>query len=236
MRVLLGADRIVVGQVAALLEGEEHHLRVRRARDGDAVELRDGSGLVGSGRLTNERDTWRVVVEALERMPAPATLLLAVGAGDRERFGVVVEKAVELGVTAVVPLETERTRSVSSRVRPAHLDRLRRQALEAVKQSGNPWACSVEAPVTLVEYLERPTEGERWLADAKGDTPPAVLHAQSCAILVGPEGGFTHQERQNALAAGYRPLTLAPHILRLETAAIAAAALVQTARRRGRHG
>ena len=70
-----------------------------------------------------------------------AELTLAVGAGDRDRFAWLVEKAVELGVTAVVPLETERTAGVATRVATTqHLAKLRRQALEAIKQCGAAWA------------------------------------------------------------------------------------------------
>jgi 16S rRNA (uracil1498-N3)-methyltransferase len=218
-----------------LLDGEAHHLRVRRARDGETVELRDGFGLVGRGRLVQHGGDWEVEVERLDHRPAPPALILAVGAGDRERFAWLVEKAVELAVTAVVPLETERAAGVASRLRPAQVERLRRQALEAVKQSGNPWACVVEAPAALGEVLALPADGERWLADPAGAPPPATLDDRPCRILVGPEGGLTDPERAAALEAGYQPLSLGPHVLRFETAALAAAAAAQAARLRTRH-
>ena len=235
MKVLVQADPVQVGRPAVLLDGEAHHLRVRRAREGERVELRDGRGLLATGHLAQVAQGWDVVVDEATRASAPAALVLAVGAGDRERFALVVEKAVELGATAVVPLETERTRSVASRVRADHVGRLRRQALEAVKQSGNPWACAIEAPVGLPEFLARAEAGERWLADVDGAAPPAALGDEACAILVGPEGGLTPEERAAALAAGFRAVALGPYTLRLETAAIAAAVLAQAARLRGRH-
>ena len=93
---------------------------------------------MGTGRLVRVGKDWEVEVDSLERRLAPPELMLAVGAGDRERFTWVVEKAVELGVTTLVPLETERTAGVATRVRAVHLAKLRRQALEATKQCGQP--------------------------------------------------------------------------------------------------
>ncbi len=234
--VLLRRGGAAEGRRAGLAEGEGHHLRVRRARAGEEVELRDGFGLVGLGRLVPAGSDWEVEIESLAPSPPATPLVLAVGAGDRDRFGWVVEKAVELGVTAVVPLETELTPGVASRLRAGGLDRLRRMGLEAVKQSGNPWACTVEEPTGLGEFLGRPAGAERWLADPDGRAPPASLEDDDCVILVGPEGGLTERERAEALGAGYRAVSLGPHILRLETAALAAAAAVQAARLRGRDG
>lgn len=236
MIVLLAPGHGQVGVRVRLLEGEGHHLRVRRARDGDVVELRDGQGLVGRGRLVQTGREWEVEVTEVSRRPAPPPLLLGVGAGDRDRFAWVVEKAVELGVTAVAPVETERTAGVAGRVRPASLEKLRRQALEAVKQSGNAWSCTVEEPAALAAFLARPGDGERWLADRAGHPPPAMLPDSPCTVLIGPEGGLTATERAAALGAGFAPVALGPHILRLETAAVAAAAAVQVARLRRTHG
>jgi 16S rRNA (uracil1498-N3)-methyltransferase len=235
MIALLQRGSGAAGQRGRLLEGEGHHLRVRRAREGEVVGLRDGFGVVGRGRLVRAGGEWEVEIDSLDRRPPPAALVLAVGSGDRERFGWVLEKAGELGVTMVIPLDTERTAGVASRLRPAQVDRLRRLALEGVKQSGNPWACSVEAPVALADFLVLPREGEQWLADPAGAPPPAMMDDHSCRILVGPEGGFTDGERAAALAAGYRPVSLGPHSLRFETAAVAAAAAAQAARSRTRH-
>jgi 16S rRNA (uracil1498-N3)-methyltransferase len=224
------------GRREAVDETEGHHLRVRRAAAGERVALRDGLGLVGTGRLASEGREWVVDVEAVERRARPAELTLAIGAGDRDRFAWVVEKAVELGATTVVPLETERTASVATRVRDAHLPKLRRQALEAIKQCGAAWALEVDQPQLLAAFVARIEPGIHWLADASGAAPPAALDASPVTVVIGPEGGLTEPERGLLLSAGYRPLALAPHTLRFETAALAAAAVVTTARLRGPHG
>lgn len=236
MITLLVPPGVAPGRREAVDEAEGHHLRVRRAAAGERVALRDGAGLVGTGRLASEGRAWAVDVEAIERRARPAELTLAIGAGDRDRFTWLVEKAVELGATTVVPLETERTGGVTTRVRDIHLPKLRRQALEAIKQCGAAWALEVDEPQPLAAFVARTEPGIHWLADASGAAPPATLDASPVSVVIGPEGGLTEPERALLLSAGYRPLALAPHTLRFETAALAAAAVVTTARLRGLHG
>jgi 16S rRNA (uracil1498-N3)-methyltransferase len=233
---LLVPHGVTAGRREQVDATQRHHLRVRRAAAGDRVALRDGAGLVGTGRLALEGRELVLDVEAVERRPRPAELTLALGAGDRERFAWVVEKAVELGATAVVPLETERTAGVATRIRDQHLAKLRRQALEAVKQCGAAWALEVEAPVPLDEFAARARTGLGWLADAGGAPPPPTLDGTPVTVVIGPEGGLSSDERSTLLSAGFRPMALAPHTLRFETAALAAAAAVTTARLRGTHG
>lgn len=233
---LLVGSGSVIGQRQPVSEAEAHHLRVRRASAGDEVGLRDGAGLVGTGRLASVGREWVVEVARVEHRPRPAPLWLAVGAGDRERFGWLAEKAAELGATDLVPLETERTAGVASRVRAGQVERLQRQALEAIKQCGAAWAPVVHPPESLAQFLARAAPGQRWLADAIGPPPPTALDHSPVTVIVGPEGGLTQAEQELVLGAGYRTVGLAPAILRFETAALAAAAAVTTARLRGQHG
>jgi 16S rRNA (uracil1498-N3)-methyltransferase len=228
MIVLLKPGARAGGQAATLADGEEHHLRVRRAREGDRVEVRDGAGLVGTGRLVRSTRGWEVEIDAARVVGRPAALTLGVGAGDRDRFEWLVEKATELGVTCIAPVETEHTAAVATRVRGQHVDKLRRRALEAVKQCGAAWSPEVRDPEPLAAFLQRPASGERWLADPDGGGAGAASAAVT--VLVGPEGGLTDAERAGARAAGYRPVRLGPHVLRFETAAVAAAALAVATR------
>jgi 16S rRNA (uracil1498-N3)-methyltransferase len=227
---------ILAGERHELDEDEAHHLKVRRARAGEPVGLRDGAGLLGSGRLALMGKRWVVDVEAVERVPRPPQLTLVVGAGDRDRFGWLVEKAGELGVTRVVPLETERSGAVATRVREGHLARLRRQGREALKQCGAAWEPEI-APLIRPGDLPALAGASRlWLADAAGDPPPACLDREPVTAVIGPEGGLTPAERDIVLAAGARTCALGPYTLRFETAAGAAAAAVAAARLRGIHG
>lgn len=236
MRVLISPGSAVVGQRASLDESEAHHLRVRRAREDEGVEVLDGSGLTGTGRLVRVGSDWKVEIQSAERQPAQPQLTLAVAAGDRERFTWMAEKAVELGVSAIVPLETARTAGVATRLRDVHGAKLRRVVLEATKQCGAAWAPMVEPSLALEQFLARPIQGTGWLADSAGAVPPATLDDTPLTVVIGPEGGFTAEERAALVSAGYRPVALGANTLRFETAALAAAAAAGTARLRGNHG
>jgi 16S rRNA (uracil1498-N3)-methyltransferase len=209
---------------------------VRRAADGELVEIRDGAGLVGAGRLSVSPAGWEVEVTEARREARPVPLTLAVGAGDKERFAWLVEKAAELGVARVVPLETERTAGVASRLRSAQVEKLRRLGLETLKQCGGSWATDVANPVTLEEFIESSPTGALLLAEAGAASVPNVSDSVPVTVVVGPEGGLTRPEADRLRAAGYQPVTLGPFILRFETAALAAAAIVAAVRQRGIHG
>jgi 16S rRNA (uracil1498-N3)-methyltransferase len=240
MRVLIpagnGSALSSVGQQVILDENELHHLRVRRARDRESVEILDGAGLRGTGLLIQAGKQWVVEVKAVERETRPPELTLAVAAGDRDRFSWMVEKGVELGVTAIVPLETARSAGVATGLRGAHLRRVRRVALESLKQCGGAWAPQVGEPVSLEEFLRRPLAGGGWLADRSGAAPPSSVGQEPLTVVIGPEGGLTDTERAALVAARYLPVVLGPHTLRFETAALAAAAAVSLGRIRGSHG
>lgn len=231
---LVSPGALATGAVVPLSAAESHHLRVRRVDSAERVRLLDGAGVVGLGSVRPTDDGWEVTVESVATVPQPAELLLAAGAGDRERFAWLVEKATELGATRIVPVETERSRSVSGRVRPEHMERLERRALEALKQSGGAWAPRVDPPMSLVDALALGSDCTRWLASASDEHVPDVIPRGPLAILVGPEGGLTGTERDLALRAGWQPVRLAPAMLRFETAAIAALAHAAAARVRMR--
>lgn len=236
MRVLIPPGSAVVGTRATLDQSEAHHLRVRRAREDEGVEVLDGSGLTGTGRLVRVGSDWMVEIQSALRQPAQAQVTLAVAAGDRDRFTWMAEKAVELGVSTIVPLETARTAGVATRLRNAHREKLRRAVLEATKQCGAAWAPTIEPSLALEEFLARPIQGIGWLADPAGAPPPATLDDTPLTAVIGPEGGFTAEERAALVSAGYRPVALGANTLRFETAALAAAAAAGTARLRGNHG
>lgn len=209
----------------ALAPEEARHFTVRRGNAGASVRVLDGRGTVATGVVV---DGARVRIEQLTRVAPPPSLVLAVGAGDRERFGWLLEKAAELAVTEVIPLETERSRAVAGRLQPRHLDRLRERARQAIKQSGAAWAPVVRDPLPLRE-LGPVAPGGRWLADIAGRSPGPVREAMT--VVIGPEGGWTAAERDWLEQAGFLPVRLAHDTLRFETAAIAAAAIVALRRR-----
>jgi len=222
------AQSPAVGALVEVPEDERHHLRVRRtAADGREVRWTNGVGLRGMALLVEQGKRTDLEITLVEPVAQPIPLLLLVAAGDRERWAWMVEKATELGVTDLCPLETERSRHVASRLRETHLTKLQARAREACKQCGNAWAPRVHAIADVETAAAHvPAGASRWLADAEGASAAGLGAVGAVAVAVGPEGGFTHDERLCLEAAGFAPLRLGPHILRFETAAVAAAALL----------
>ena len=228
--VLVPAGALAAGATLRVADDEGHHLRVHRVASDERIRLLDGAGMVGLGSARESDGGWEVVVESVAKVPPPDDLILAAGAGDRERFAWLVEKATELGATRIIPVETERSLSVGGRVRPEHMERLQRRSLEALKQSGGAWAPRLDAPMPLAHALDAGRDCTRWLASASDEHVPETITRGPLAILVGPEGGLTASERDMAMRAGWQPVRLAPATLRFETAALAALAHAAAAR------
>lgn len=230
--VLVAPGSMVAESTVPLDEEERHHLRVRRAAAGERVRLLDGAGSVGEGRLIQLGGELGVAIAKVREIPLPPGFMLIVGAGDKERFGWLAEKAAELGVTVLAPLKTERTRSVSAGIREGHVAALQRRARQAIKQSGAAWEPMVIAPVDVKFAVTQGEAGYRWLADAIGEPPPLLPPDVPLVVVVGPEGGLVPSERDGFLEAGFQRIRLAPDLLRFETAALAAAAVVASQRPR----
>lgn len=224
----------LAGSVVILEEEEAQHLRVRRVEGGAAIRLVDGRGGVATARLSIERQVLAAHVVATTMVGAPPRTELLVGAGDRERFLMLVEKATELGATKIVPLVTERSVAVSTRFQATHLDKAARRAREALKQCGGAWVPAVVAPVALAEALRTQVHGAvRLLAHAEGGLVPRIREGDPVQWAVGPEGGFSDPEIAAFRTAGFAPVALGRATLRFETAAVACLAISAAARLRG---
>ena len=205
------------------------HAVVARAVAGEPIELLNLAGEVAEGRLLRweGRACW-VDVERVERGRGepPAPLVLALAVLHTSAFDWAVEKATELGVTAIVPVLTAR---VQGRRHEARVLRWQRLADAAVVQCGRCRAPQIERPRPL-EALVTGATGQRWIAD-ESSPPAAVAPAPAgcpVTVLVGPEGGFTPDELRLALAASFVGLPLGNRTLRAETAAVAALVLAQS--------
>ena len=202
---------------------------------GDAVTLFNGDGQDYPARIDAlGRDS--VDVEVIGRSPAraesPLAITLVQGIARAERMDLVVQKATELGVAAIVPVATARSvvrLDAGSRERKtAHW---RGIAVAACEQSGRARIPVIAEPQTLAAWLEKPpSSGARLLLspDAEGSLAAAAQGAREIELLVGPEGGLEDGERRAALDAGFRACRLGPRVLRSETAAIAALAVLQS--------
>ncbi len=222
--VMVGPGDHAVGGFVELDDEESHHLQVRRVRDGERCIALDGAGAVISGPLQRGMRRWQVAIDELTVHPKPAGTVLAVAAGDRDRFLVLAEKAAELGVTRIIPLVTARQRSVETRLRDVALDRVRKRAREACKQSGNPWI-----PDDRPDHRTRGSTARIRMVCRERKAVDRVQRSPQDAVaswLIGPEGGWTEPEDGFIMEAlGAVPVGLAPWVLRFETAALAAAVI-----------
>lgn len=221
LRLRIDAARIVAG-VIDLEGGELHHLRVRHLGPGDAVLCFDDSGREWTGTVRSvssraARIELAAPVEPGRESPLHLVLAQAVLKGDH--LDLVVEKTTELGVAEIVLFETERT---VARPSAARVERLRRIAESAAKQSGRLRVPRVLGPVAFAEVL---SPGAVVFHPGGPALAPARLPALTA--IVGPEGGFSEVEVARADTAGCTLAGLGPRILRGETAAIVACALCQ---------
>lgn len=233
------------GLVEVLGEEAAHALRVKRLAPGEVLELIDGLGTVltaavepdapvhhhtpaGRGKPRRGEPVLRVRVTGRRVQPPvrpQVEILSAAPKGDR--LPSMVDQLCQLGVARWGVLTTERG---VVEPREGKLERLERVVRESCKQSGRAWAMEIApAPVTLDEALRAPPDKRVLCADAGGGPIASIIDASPTPrvrVLIGPEGGWTERERDMARAAGAATLGLGPHVLRIETAAVAAAAVL----------
>jgi 16S rRNA (uracil1498-N3)-methyltransferase len=219
------------------LEGAaaSHVRRVLRLEAGDALVLFNGDGsdyaatVAGFGRGTVEAE---VGARAPARAESPLAVTLVQGIARAERMDLVVQKATELGVAAIVPVATARSVvRLDGEHRARRLAHWQGIAIAACEQCGRARVPAIATPQPLAGHLGSPAAAAARFLLAPDATVPlaaAARGASAVEILVGPEGGLEDAESRAALAAGYRACGLGPRVLRSETAAIAALAVLQT--------
>jgi 16S rRNA (uracil1498-N3)-methyltransferase len=212
------------------IEGDayRHLFRARRVAAGEEVRVVDGRGRARWGRVARvDRTTAAVALgePAPDREPAFGLVLL-VPTCRPETAAWLVEKTTEVGVQAIRFLNTARApRDFGA----GTLDRLRRVAAAAVEQCHRSRLPEITGPHAWSETGRLAGTGGRWFLDmeAEGPSPVPLSPAVTAgALLVGPEGGLTPEERRELLSTGWSPLSLGERILRLETAALVGAALI----------
>ena len=218
--------------MVTLPESEAHHLAtVCRLGPGHAVSLFNGDGHEYPGRVATVQRR-RVEIEILSRetpqreLPFRLEIAAPLPKGDRAQF--LVEKLTELGVTSFAPLSTRRS---VVQPREAKLDKLRRYVIEASKQCGRNRLMEIGDVTDWERYVQRGGLPRRcWIGQVTGSSTQELCPGADNAVLVGPEGGLTDTEIEVAKAACWLPVSLGPRTLRIETAAIAFAALLSNQR------
>lgn len=221
--------RIVLPESAAT-----HLTRVLRLREGDTCVLFNGDGhdhaatlvVVGKREVVAEVSAATAIANE-----SPLRIVLLQGVARGEKMDLILQKATELGVAAIVPVNSERSEvrldAERAEKRVAHW---RSVVVSACEQSGRATVPTVAAPVALADAaravdaalkLTLDPEGEHRLASMQAPSSPSV------AIAIGPEGGWSPRDREILRAAGFNGLRLGPRVLRTETAGLAAIAALQ---------
>ncbi|WP_423360165.1 16S rRNA (uracil(1498)-N(3))-methyltransferase [Pseudomonas citronellolis] len=215
-----------------LPEAQAHYIgRVLRHAAGDAVQLFDGSGQEFLGELV-EVGKKNVRVELRESFAglaeSPLRLHLGQGLSRGERMDWAIQKATELGAARITPIVSERceVRLKDERAdkRTAHW---RQIAISACEQCGRSVLPQIDAPISLAEWLQA-TEADLKLV-LHPVAEPLASHARpgSLAFLIGPEGGLSDAEVEQARATGFHAARLGPRVLRTETAPVVALSVAQ---------
>ena len=219
---------------AAELRGDDarHLTRVLRAEAGRHYEISDGrqAWLAEIAEARGDRVVFRVV-EPVDSPALPVRITLCAALVKFDRFEWIVEKATELGVERIVPVETARAEKGLLEASRKRSERWERIAREAGQQSRRVSAPQIAAAVGSRQALALEADHRYFLEE---DVAPPLLRllpankaaTDRVALLTGPEGGWTDAEREAAASAGWRAASLGPLVLRAETAALAALAVI----------
>ena len=226
------------GATIALDHGQTNYLaNVMRSKAGDALLLFNGRD--GEWRATIRPDGKRSlavsVVERTRAQPAPGTLHLLFAPLKHARLDYMVQKAVEMGAARLTPILTRHTQ-----VARVNLERMRANAIEAAEQCGILALPRIDEPISFAAAVGQAVANETVIfcdEDAAAQDPVAALARENVkgaapialAVFLGPEGGFAEDERAMLLKLpNVVRLSLGPRVLRADTAAVAALALVQS--------
>lgn len=221
---------------AELTGGEAEHLvRVLRAEVGQVYEISDNNNLYLAEVETARKSL--VLFKVLEELPLPppeAEIVLVPALIKFDRFEWMVEKATELGVTEIRPFEAIRSERGLARAAGKRKQRWEKIALEASQQARRVRLPAIAEAVSFSEATDL-RAGVKLMLDEESDVaiwrcfPEMRATGDRIALLLGPEGGFTDEERESANAKGWRSCSLGRTILRAETAAAAGVSVVRAA-------
>ncbi len=228
-------DRIHDNRAELTGDDARHLARVLRAEPGQRYEISDNQRayLAEIAAITGQRVTF-AIVEALPAPPPAPEIILYAALIKFDRFEWLIEKATELGVSRVLPVNAERTEKGLASAATKRIERWRKIARESSQQSRRLRMPDIAPVEPFADAIITTTVPYRFFLDEQPGAPPLLAsllasRLESAAILTGPEGGWTDRERVAALNAGWKAVSLGANILRAESAAIAAIALVSQA-------
>ncbi|AFW94285.1 RNA methyltransferase [Anabaena sp. 90] len=224
-RITIHPQQLQANQLLLTPQQQHYLLRVLRLRDGDKFIIMDGMGKWWLARLQGEQGEVLEPLEVKTELPVAITLMMALPKGNG--FDEIVRCCTELGVTSIAPVLSDRTLLNPS---PQKLERWQRIASEAAEQSERAVVPTILQPVAFNTAIKETTATHRYICEARGDYPhlQQVINktANEIIIAIGPEGGWTNQELEIAIASGFQPISLGRRILRAVTAPIVAISLI----------
>jgi len=215
-----------------LPEAQAHYIgRVLRMAPGDAVQLFDGSGQEYLGELleVGKKSVRVTLAQALPgQAESPLHVHLGQGLSRGERMDWAIQKATELGASVITPIVSERCEvRLKDERADKRLAHWRQVAISACEQCGRSTVPTIHSPVLLAAWLKARDEALKLVLHPVAE--PLTSHARpaSLAFLIGPEGGLSEVEVEQAKAAGFHAARLGPRVLRTETAPVVALAVAQ---------
>lgn len=216
---------------------DAHHIgRVLRMKPGDLLSVSDPQGQMAVTRIlriTPEKVTIALEEKAMRQTEPPVTLWLAQGLPKSDKLEFIIQKAVELGASGIIPVQTDNTVvRYDAQKSHAKVDRWQKIAAEAAKQSGRqciPTVAPIHNLTQVLDKLDSKTLAIMPYENESVQTLKEVLRENFCQnilLFIGPEGGFTPGEAELCRSRGVQTVTLGPRILRTETAALAALAII----------
>jgi len=237
-------EPFMAGHTVTLGEDEARHIRVLRLELGQPVGLLDGRGMRGRGALVRlAKRHAAVAVETVASVEPPPSVHLMLPVADRDRMLWLAEKATELAATSWRPVVFKRSKSVNPRGEGTTFQqKVAARMAGALGQSHGAWLPATYPDATVERAIAATPEGPKLVLDMAGE-PMGLLVAEAMAnarehgagflkpitIVVGPEGGMESTELEQFVAAGFRVVSLGHTVLRFETAAVAALAVVRAA-------
>jgi|Deesub1362B_J571_1020462.scaffolds.fasta_scaffold00139_49 16S rRNA (uracil1498-N3)-methyltransferase len=229
-RVILPQLRIKSQKV--IISGEEFRYlhRVLRLKEADEVVVLDGKGTALRGRIVDiKKDSLVVdiVGEYQHSRESSVRMILLQGILKGDRMDLVIQKTTELGINEIYPVITDRTQVRHTR----KLEHWRAVAKEATKQCRRTIVPYIHEPLELSVAIEKVKKiEEKFVFFEEGNTPFDIFrnrNIQECCLFIGPEGGFSPEEVRFAEEGGFKVVSLGERVLRAETAAIVATAILQ---------
>jgi 16S rRNA (uracil1498-N3)-methyltransferase len=236
---------VLKGQAAELTGGEAHHLfNVCRLKTGDKVELFDGAGILATAlieKATSKSVLLKIVDLKKIEKPDKPEIVIAVSPPKGERFDWLMEKCTEFGVDRIIPVIFERT--IKQPKNPKAVERWRNIAIAAAKQCRRIFLPQIDTPMTLSEVLsvlkKQHNEAEILVGSLESKSPALITKQFGTKLVrrsaseggdviafIGPEGGITEAEKALLEDYGAKSVRLTDTILRVETAALAFAAIL----------